>query len=739
MGVYVIATVGSVRDSVLVTAQRATGDTWTSYTTPDYMIYKDTVQSIPTQFPPSVVEGATVAIGSGVVVNATDGNHTGQSSQEACNWVSSFPAVATVDQQGLVTAVSSSAIGDGGVAGKVTITCTRTGNAAYADSTISGWQTPGNYIQLTVTPGGTSNQTWYVRPDGGTPYVDASTTPSGQCDGKHDASYASTGGTGVNQPCAMGNIRYLWSDEVTYQKMQWMISGGDTVIVRQKSGGYTANADSYSSPGPNCSGAPTGCYMPTIPSGTSTRHTRILGENYASCTSDSAKTLLNATWGATTAINTMDSQFVDVACLEVTDQAGCAANGNFSHGCSGLNAATDGIMQSALTASVNYTDLFIHGLDQDGIMGAPGAGVVLNRVHIRATPDAGINLDDVPWTQKNISVAGGFTMKNSTTEFVGCVEEYPIVHNYPYIECRGGNQGGYADAFGTANTVGDWLFDHDVWKSNLQDGLDLLHSDMNSLTVTNSISEHNNGQTYKIGSGRTVIFRNNIALHDCNRNALLYGDEPSTAIVPNGDYCRANDGTVFAIPPLGTLYVQNNTFLGVQNVVADINCVGGWDSCTGADTKFQNNIVLGYGDDNSLSGPGVLPAPWYSADSSTVPDGTGWQTRDHNDYYNTKFCPSPLNTGETCNSPLFTVQYGNSIVPTPISNEVWSDTVTENLTSGSTLKFAGITISGTSPDMNGTPRATPNPSMGALEFITNPSTAAFFSGSSAISGSGSIN
>jgi hypothetical protein len=530
----------------------------------------------------------------------------------------------------------------------------------------------------------------------------------------------------------MGNPTYLWLDQTTYYQDQWMISGGDTVIIRQKSGGYDIGPDSGGGP-VNCAGAGGDCFMPTIPSGTSTRHTRILGENYGSCTSDSAKTLLVSVNGESSAFNTRDSQFVDVACFEVTDRAACGA-GAFTHGCSGLSAGSFGIWQSALTASVNYTDIFIHGLADKGIYGPSGAGVVANRVHIRGVPNAGIDMDDDPWQNGNTSVAGGFTMNNSITEFAGCVEEYPVVHNYPYIECRGANQGAYGDGFGTASTTGDWSFDHDIWRANLSDGLDLLHSGMQSLSVTNSISEHNNGQTFKVGSGHTVVFRNNIALDDCNRNQVPYGDEPPTAILPNGDYCRANDGMVFEIDPYGSLVAQNNTYIGVHQVITDINCLD-WDECQNADTRWQNNIMLGYGDMNSTYGQGVLGAPFYSADASTVPNGTGWQTRDHNDYYNTKTCPSPLNAGETCSTPLFTVQYPNSIMPTPNTNETAFDTVTEALTSGSTLKFAGITISGTSPDMNGTPRATPNPSMGALEFITNPATSAYVGGSVVIGGS----
>jgi len=68
--------------------------------------------------------------------------------------------------------------------------------------------------------------TWYVRPDGGTRY--SANVPFGQCNGKFDASYASTGGTGTNQNCAFNDFRYMWDDESgAVGAGTWIIAGGD--------------------------------------------------------------------------------------------------------------------------------------------------------------------------------------------------------------------------------------------------------------------------------------------------------------------------------------------------------------------------------------------------------------------------------------------------------------------------------------------------------------------------------
>jgi hypothetical protein len=695
IGGFVLVSAGGLNDRASVSNQHP-GDTFYQYMTPDYRIYRSTTEPAAVQYPLNVVVGSTVTVGSGIVVNY-DGSATGMPFQGSCNWSSSDVTKATINRNGLVTAIAP---------GKVNITCGLAGNAQFGTSSIAGWVSPGNVITLNVVTGGSGNETWYVRPDGGTPFTSATATPAGQCDGKHDAAYP---GSGVNQPCALGNIRYLWTDEATYYQEKWIIQGGDTVIVRQNPNGYNMGADAASGPYPvNCAGDIGDCYMPTIPSGTATNHTRILGENYANCTSDSSKTLLHGTWYQYGVINVEDSQFVDVACFEVTDTAACAQNGNYTNHCANQNAGNNGILESALTASVNYTDLFIHGLSGDGIRGATGAGVVGDRIHLRGLPDAGINMDDDPWQTGNISVAGGFTLNNSITEFTGCVEEYPVVHNYPYIECRDQNTGAYGDGFGTASATGDWSFDQDIWRYNFQDGLDLLHSGLNSLTVTNSRSYGNDGQQFKIGSGMLVRFQNNITLHNCARIGQLFGDEPASAIVPGVALCRAaGDGFAIAFDGQGSDIFQNNTYVGYGATSYDMMCSGGWDACPATKSVFENNVNLGITNTNYNIGEG--PGLFY--DEQVMPPNSGWAVRDHNLYYGFRNggCPSLL-AGEICADPKFVDE-----PPLTISSETVLDNFNFNLSSSSPAIGKGVTIPGLVTDILGQTRLVP-PSMGAIEF-----------------------
>ena len=702
----IVVSAGGVTDNAFVVGQHV-GDQFYEYTTPDPNNYKDPFTFTP--LPMTVAVGSQIAVGTGVVVNDNStGNHTGVPFSRTCNWSSSDPTKATVNRHGIVTTLSP---------GNVSITCGRAGDGAFGTSKGANWTSPGNIVSFTVIPGGTGNTTWYVRERGGSIFVNATQTPAGQCDGKHDADYP---GTGVNQPCALNNMRNLWADGVTKNNLQWQISGGDTVIVRQKSTAYNMNLDQaspYQTPAGkawvpfNCAGDPF-CSMPPIPSGTAGRHTRILGENYASCHADSAKTLLNVSYSGSTAFNLKQSQFVDVSCFEITDQAACSTSTNFTNVCHGSadNYGYNGITESALTSFVNYTDIFIHGLGGDGISGATGVGVVGNYIHIRGAPDAGINMDDNTWQSGNISVAGGFTLNNSITEFTGCVEEYPVVHNYPLIECRDQNLGGYADGFGTGSTTGDWKFDHDIWRYNFQDGLDLLHSGMQTLSVTNSQSYGNDGQSFKIGPADTVIFRNNFVLDNCGRIGQTIGDEPASAILPGVALCRAaGDWVPMQFSDLGSYTVQNNTLVGYGATVFDFGCSNGWDTCAQAQSTFQNNAVMGYikTSYDGAQAPGLF---YESSGAAAMPPTNGWAVRDHNFYYGVRYCPT-AGPGEICNtvSPQFAGQPAS-----PITSETALDNFSYVPASTSPLLGAGKAIAGLVSDILGNTRGK-KPSIGAID------------------------
>lgn len=757
---YIVASVGGVSGKSTVCGQHI-GDTWITYITPDPANFNQNETG--TAQPLYLTVGSTAALGLGMSV-LNSGQSEGAPLGIGCTWQTSDASVATVNSIGDVTAVAP---------GNVTITCGLNGNAVYGTSPGASWVSPGNVINFVVRAGGTSNITWYVRPDGGTPFVDSETTPFGQCTGKTNAPYpgfatdiwrpnttyalgtyvidgigdyekvttagisnttgfpafgTSTGSTStdgtvtwtnegpypVNQACAMQNIRYLWSTEVGYISLNWMISGGDTILIAPNPAGYNAGGEAFNTPS-NCHGNNFDCYMPSIPSGSSTSHTKILGSNYQSCTNDNAKTLLDVTYLGTAAINVKDSQYVDIACLEITDRSQSSPGGAWiATAVCPLGTAEDcgapyAIVQSALTSNVTYTDLFMHG-QKTSIFGAAGLGIVANRVKIQGEYATGIDMDDHPFNYGNMSTSGGFTLTNSVTQFSGCLEEYPIVHNYPYVECRDQNNGGQGDGFGTANTSGVWFFDHDIWLNNFQDGLDLLHSGMHQLTVTNSQSTANDGQAYKLGSADTVLFQNNIAAATCDRLLELYGDEPSTAITTGVSPCRANGTNVLmSLSGLGTYQVEGNTFTGNNNIHIELECEGNWQDCAGANTSAEDNVFLGF----LTPDHGTFPTAYFE-DNTVMPGNNGFAIQDHNLYYSVKNCGFVLGANETCGtvSPEFVNQ--------PMAN-VSDVTVLDNFNYNPTSLIAGITLSDLSLDITGSTRATP-PSLGAVQYFNLPAT-----------------
>lgn len=717
------------------------GDTWYQYPTPDYRSYKDTITHSP--LPLNLAVGSTVTMGSGVVLNdPNEGDITGLPYQDSCNWTSSDPSVAVVDRHGQTTGLSP---------GTTNITCAREGDAVFGTSTATGWVSPGNVITLNVVQGDEGHATWYVLPGGGTLY--SSSNPNGQCDGRANRTYAQAGGFGVDRACAVGNLRDLWADGVTEGQMKWVISGGDTVIVAPNPSGYNTGLDGPSANGwnpVNCTGTRfgRGCMMPSIPSGTIWNHTRILGSNYRNCEPDAAKTLLHVSYGGNAAFNVRDSQFVDVACFEITDQAQCTGEYAWSHAnrCNKPvdNYGQNGIVQSALTSYVRFDNIFIHGLGEEGVVGAAGVGVVYDHLHLRGLPIGGFDMDDGPWSSGNISVAGGLTMINSTTEFTGCVEEYPVVHQYPYVECRDQKTGGYGDGLGTGSDTGDWYFDHDVWQYNYQDGLDLLHSGLQHLTVANSLSRGNEGQSFKIGSAEHVLFYNNIAISDCFRLGELFGDEPASALAPGGGapgngygLCRAGGNLNFEYVGLGTYRFLFNTIEGTNNndTPVGLGCNAAWDSCSTAKAVFRNNLERGYLDilNTKAQDDGTIPALIYvgNADlvhqsyqnSTVMPPHTGFTVRDHNLFFGVRngtggyetgmnWCPPTLGVGETCNTldPLF-----KNPIQSPILTEPDFDSFDTFIpSSNSPAKGAGISIPWIRRDFYGKRRSR-TPTLGAIE------------------------
>ena len=568
--------------------------------------------------------------------------------------------------------------------------------------------------------------TWYVRADGGTRY--SVNQPNGQCSGLADAAYP---GTGVNQPCAFNDYRFLWDDQ-SYGNLGWVIAGGDTVLLDNTKQWRVGFDGDGSSTDPWCYGGngPYSCFNPTIPSGTAAQHTKILGRNYASCHAGSAPdptkmTQIFGGHGIYTALNLKGAQYVDVQCIEVTRHSQCITHGSpaYPTNCSASTPLddydSDGIQTDVNTHDLLLQDMWIHGHTDRGIIGPIGGVVTANRVDIGYNGMAGWDFDDGSGTA---SVHATLNLSYSTIEWNGCNQEYPIVDTYPALSCYGQSNGGYGDGIGTPAGMGmNVSIDHSVFRYNTQDGEDFGHIDTGSstLSITDSLSYGNNGGQFKWGPAFTsVLFENNLVVGNCLRMSQPLAGAPSTYNANLGDFCRAEDALSFNFVQGGTALFANNTIVTYAPTTFDMQCVS--SSCSSTVFTLTNNIVRGY--DNSatynLGGQSGGPGGYCGAGCNNSSQPIGTINRSNNSYYGMHHCPAGTAvgssggsvSGETCNDALFTGEPASFIAETTLDNFNFA------LSSGSPAIADGVAVSGLTTDYDGVARPNP-PSLGALQYV----------------------
>ena len=561
--------------------------------------------------------------------------------------------------------------------------------------------------------------TWYIRPDGGTRF-DAN-VPAGQCDGMSDASYP---GSGANQHCAFNDFRFLYDDQ-TSQNWAWVIAGGDTVIVR--GGPYRVGIDNATN-APNANGkswcigsgsVPYGCYNPTIPAGTASQHTRILGENYASC-GQSNMTQLFGGFGDITTLNLSGAQYVDVACLELTRHSQCIQAGQpaYPSPCNtnypGIDDyASYGIVMTTTTQNVTLTDLWIHGFPLTGIQGPIGGAITLSRVNISFNGFAGWNFDDGYDTPD----APGSSINASYVSMIGngCNQEYPIVHAFPAVSCYDSNSGGFGDSWSGQDTpLASFTCDHCIQAYNTKDGFIGPHTQITNLAITNSQSYGNMGQQWKWGTSpnSTTTFANNLTIGNCQRMSQQLPGAPinyNAATGTQGAYlslfCRAA-GDIFSFYSAANSSVlfAFNTTVGYSATMFDLAC-DTTNTCSSTPYIFRDNIMVGFLQPTYDPTNANVPGLYYFRDSS---DGV---TEDHNLYFNMRngSCSSP---GDICSDPLFVNE-----PPLTLVSESQLDNFNFNLSSTSPAIGTGVAITGITTDFNGNPRPNP-PAIGAVELQT---------------------
>jgi hypothetical protein len=583
----------------------------------------------------------------------------------------------------------------------ITVSTSETVNAI---GVLSGYTNSGVGSAIYTISG--SGHTWYVRPDGGTRY---SSNVAGQCNGMYDAPYP---GSGTNQNCAFNDVRMLYQDGsytygTTFPGWGWVGAGGDTYIIRGSIGtgvSYRIGCEVGSNYAWCIAGSPPASGMPSPLSGTATQHTRILGENYASCHSASAKTQLHGGQAVGDVLGLSGSSYVDVACLDITDFASCG-KGTVSNGCDTTqDFAQNGIQFSNTSTNDTLTDIHIHGMATHGIFGPTGGGVVLSYVDILGNAVAGWDADD------GTTGVGSLLVQNFNISWNGCAEEYPTVDPLPYRNCYDDTTGGYGDGFGTGtlnSPAPGWQvhFDQGTVSYNTQDGLDALHigGPGSTMTDTRVLAFGNMGNQLKVG-GATATIQNSVIVGNCYAMTFAIPGTPSGYNSGLADFCRPS-GTETAvaidITPGDPGVFQDNTIYEGGKIGIDVEYATGDVGSTNT-LKYNNNVFVGFFD----TGDGENPTPIYSnTDLNMLTNpGASWTNNSYFGYRSGWTCPAPGESAALCISPNLTDMtyhaygYGN-MAPASASSDVVG---------------AGVTVTGLTTDYKGATRANP-PTIGACE------------------------
>ena len=589
-------------------------------------------------------------------------------------------------------------------------------------------QTKSAVMSITVAPqASAAGVTWYIRMDGGN---------NKQCTGTTNAPYP---GTGTSQPCAYNHPYQMLTYSGTWASMR----GGDTIQFEDQGPYYMGEENQgvgsdWSTqlagicPTPNGYGG--NCVLPIMPSGTAASPTRILGANAGSCHNAAHTGLVNPTvlegsgWGAFTVLDLQGTNYVTVSCIEVTQPDTCTRLGNGGGKCTSTNnyVSFAGIILEYQTAqgpsNLTLQDVAVVGISANGILGShinrqSTDVMTVSDVYIIGNGTAGWNGDGGGCGTACESV-GTMNLSYLNVDWNGCVAVKPYNMNVPssqnaYTDCYDDNKGGYGDGF-VQIAAGDLKMNvsHSHFRWNTQDGFDSLHlsddvTHSPSINLTDSWSEGNEGQTFKLGAGTASSAINNVSISNCRAlgTASNFPLNPPGWNTGLGDFCRAaGDQWAFQMSNGSAITLENNTSVGYGATMYDFECAYAAPNCgsNGATLVFVNNISKGFPDPGNS---GRLASGIYFGNGNLAANPGSLIT---NNLWNTMATGCPTSAAKAfehnylCGDPLL-------VGESDINN------INPNLTSGSPAIGTGAVISGILADFTGLVRPIP-PAIGALEF-----------------------
>lgn len=591
-------------------------------------------------------------------------------------------------------------------------------------------------------------QTYYTRIDGGTRF--SVNVPTGQCDGMADVSYASTGGTGVNQHCAFNDVRYFWTDgtftsdiNAGSPKWGWIGNGEDTYIVRGSiADGITWRIGSNTPTSSFGMSDQSSASIPTPKPGIPGHPTRFLGGNFGSCHAQTERTQLHGGWGLNTVLSVAGANYVDIECLDLTDFSSCGKSGQ-AHGCSqgpiGWDDFTDtGISFANSTENTTLEDIRVHGFTKSGLAGPTGDGTTMDHIEIVGNASSGWNSDPGSGDESAL-ILGNVLMTNFQIIWNGCAEEYPIVDALPYQDCAAQNTkggGGYGDGFGTATVVSTApthvSFNSGITAYNTQDGLDALHlvGVNDSMDINAVLAYGNMGQQIKIG-GRHGVATNNALVGNCNAMRYQIPGTPAgysyrIPTASTSDFCRASDETSLVTFGQGANTIFDfNTIVTAGTVAVEIECDSSQGKCDDTTlTDWRNNSytgylnipLYGYGPGNGSGELSSYPFNEVGANADTSDISDPLPFTQTGSFYTNNFV-----LGNKFGCPLYneSAAFCGASGLTDPSMHIWGYGDMSPLSGSSPVVGAGVTLAGLPTDINGTIRPA-NPTVGAYEPITTP-------------------